>query len=108
MSFLGRREDKPPNAGGIAGMMPPLPRLDEALAPGGGTSFEGLALQLLAAAAGGLLVYAEYGLLAETVRRVFGEKALRAGFQARFHGALLHSSGKPRELAFALVQQAEA
>lgn len=53
-------------------------------------SFEEQVLLLLAAAvADGLLTYPGYELAQNVLRRIFGERALHADMQARFHSALL-------------------
>lgn len=89
-------------------MMPPLPRPDEPVMPERGASFEDRVLLLLAAVvlADGMLTYPEYELAESVVRRIFGERALHAGMQARFHHALLNPPEHPEELAASLAAEA--
>lgn len=76
--------------------------------PEEGASFEDRVLLLLAAVARseGMLTYPEYEATATLVRSIFGEKALGASFQARFHYALLHPAARPDELAASLAREA--
>lgn len=91
-------------------MMPKLPRPDDVVMPERGASFEDRVLLLLAAvmAADGMLTYPEYELGQSVVRRIFGEQALHAGMQARFHHALLNPPDQPAELAASLAREAVA
>lgn len=101
------REDLSPTA---TAMMPPLPRPDEPVMTERGSSFEDRVLLLLASVvlADGMLTYPEYELAETVVRRIFGERALHAGMQARFHHALLHPPERPEELAASLAAEAVA
>ena len=91
-------------------MMPPLPRPDDVVMPEQGANFEDRVLLLLAAVilADGVLTYPEYELGQSVVRRIFGERALHAGMQARFHHALLNPPSRPAELAASLAREAVA
>lgn len=89
-------------------MTPELPRVDAEIMPEQGASFDDRVLLLLAAVAQseGMLTYPEYEATARLVRSIFGEKALGASFQARFHYALLHPVANPDELAASLAREA--
>ena len=89
-------------------MTPELPRVDAEVMPEDGASFDDRVLLLLAAVAQseGMLTYPEYEATAELVRSIFGEKALGASFQARFHYALLHPVENPDVLAASLAREA--
>ena len=89
-------------------MTPALPSVDAEVMPEEGASFEDRVLLLLAAVARseGMLTYPEYEATATLVRSIFGEKALGASFQARFHYALLHPAARPDELAASLAREA--
>ena len=91
-------------------MMPPLPRPDDVVMPEQGANFEDRVLLLLAAVilADGVLTYPEYELGQSVVRRIFEERALHAGMQARFHHALLNPPSRPAELAASLAREAVA
>lgn len=89
-------------------MTPELPWVDAEVMPEQGASFDDRVLLLLAAVAQseGMLTYPEYEATAKLVRSIFGEKALGASFQARFHYALLHSVDNPDALAASLAREA--
>ena len=91
-------------------MMPDLPRPDDAVMPEGGANFEDRVLLLLAAVmvADGMLTYPDYELGQSVIQGIFGEHALHAGVQARFHHALLHPPAQPAELAASLAREAVA
>ncbi len=92
----------------LQALMPPLPRPDDAPMPEGGASFEDRVLLLLAgvARADGILTYPEYEWTAAMVADIFGERALSADMQARFHHALLHPPADPLALAASLAREA--
>lgn len=70
------------------------------------TSFEARVLLLLATAvADGLLTYPGYELAQSVLRRIFGERALHADMQARFHSALLRPEGQTKPLAANVVTE---
>lgn len=91
-------------------MMPSLPRPDDEVMPKQGANFEDRVLLLLAAVvlADGVLTYPEYELAQSVVRRIFRDRALHAGMQARFHHALLNPPPQPAELAATLAREAVA
>lgn len=92
----------------VRAMTPVLPGVDADVMPEQGASFDDRVLLLLAAVAQseGMLTYPEYEATARLVRSIFGEKALGASFQARFHYALLHPVDNPDALAASLAREA--